>query len=111
MKSNRATLYFLLAAVGLVVPWIYNIQYFAAGGSVMPGPFFNAAFANVLTTAITLDVYISAIVFCAWMFGESFHLSMRHAWLYVVLTFCIGLSFAFPLFLAMRERALTSSKT
>jgi hypothetical protein len=111
LSSNRATLFFVLAAIGLVLPWIYNVQYFAAGGSVMPGPFFSAAFANALTTAITLDVYIAAIVFSLWAFAESQRLSLKRPWLYVVLTFFIGLSFAFPLFLAMRERAQNLSKT
>lgn len=111
MSSNRATIYFLLAAIGLVLPWIYNVQYFAAGGSIMPGPFFSAAFANALTSAITLDVYIAAVVFSVWVFVESKRTQVARPWLYLVLTFFVGLSFAFPLFLAMRERALVSSKT
>jgi hypothetical protein len=111
LNSNRATIYFALAAIGLIVPWIYNVQYFGAGGSMLPGSFFGTAFANALTTAITLDVYIAAIVFSIWVFVESKRAQVGRPWLYVVLTFFVGLSFAFPLFLAMRERALTALRT
>jgi Terpene cyclase DEP1 len=109
--SNRASVFFLLAAVGLVAPWIFNAQYFLSGGSVLPGAFFGAAFANSLTTAITLDVYIAAIVFSVWVFVESKRVRVARSWLYVVLTFFVGLSFALPLYLGMRERALVSPRT
>ena len=57
MRQRTAALYYLLAIAGLVITWRYNLQYFAEGGSVAPGPFFASAFANALTTAIKLDVY------------------------------------------------------
>jgi hypothetical protein len=110
VKSNRANLYFLLAAIGLIVPWIFNFQYFAAGGSILPNAFFGAAFANALTTAITLDVYIAAVAFSVWVVVECSRFEIARPWLYVALTFLVGLSFALPFFLAIRERAQTSSK-
>ena len=53
-KYLRATL-MALALLGLAVPWYFNTVYFLAGGSVMPGIFWHDAFANALTTGITLD--------------------------------------------------------
>ena len=43
---------------------------FLAGGSVMPGVFWRDAFANPLTTAITLDVYLAAGAFTAWVAAD-----------------------------------------
>ena len=97
--------YLLLAVAGLVLPWYFNTHYFLGGGSVLPPAFFGAAFANALTTAITLDVYIAALVFSVWVMRESPRVGVKRPWLYVALTFFVGLSFALPLFLAMRERA------
>ena len=67
MSSNRflTPLLAALAVIGLVLPWRYNLAYFAAGGSVLPEVFFRDAFANALTSAITLDVYLSALAFSA----------------------------------------------
>ena len=56
--------YFVLAVVGLSATWYYNIRFFAEGGSVAPSQFFGSAFANNLTTAITID-----ISFCAGFFN------------------------------------------
>jgi hypothetical protein len=38
MTPNRhlSRLLFVLAAVGLLLPWHYNLQYFADGGGVAP---------------------------------------------------------------------------
>jgi len=33
--------------IGLVLPWRYNLAYFAAGGSVLPEVFFRDAFPDV----------------------------------------------------------------
>ncbi len=104
--NSRTKLYLLLALIGLIASWIYNIRYLLEGGSIAPVPFFTAAFANPLTTAITIDVYCAALVFCIWLSGETRRLQMRRAWTYMLVCFSIGLAVALPLFLAMRERAL-----
>lgn len=99
--SNRLVRLSLLglAALGLVVPWHFNIAYFAAGGSVLPGVFFRDAAANPLTIAITTDVYIAALAFSVWVVAER---AVRKPWLYVLGCFAIGLAFALPVYLLMR---------
>ena len=110
-KSNLAPLYYALAVVGFIATWYYNWQYIANGGGLGPSEFFGAAFANVLTTAITIDVYCAALVFSVWVFSDSRRLSVKWPWLYVFLCFFVGLAISFPLYLASRERALCGSKT
>jgi hypothetical protein len=91
-----------LTLVGLLVPWYFNLQYFLGGGSPLPGPFFREAFANALTTAITLDVYLAAGVFCLAVAADRH--GGRRRWWVVPATFCIGLSFALPGYLWWRSR-------
>lgn len=99
-NQNPRRLLFALAVIGLVLPWIYNLQYFAAGGSVMPGPFLREAFANALTTAITLDVYLAALTFSVGVALDTAAGPRR--WWAVPVTFFIGLSFALPAYLYWR---------
>ncbi len=89
-----------LAALGLLVPWYFNVQYFLAGGSLMPEVFFRDAAANLLTTGITIDVYLAALAFSTWVVSER---RVRHPWLYVLGCFGISLAFVLPLYLLLRS--------
>ena len=97
---NSRHLLLALSAVGLLLPWRYNLMYFAAGGSVLPEAFFQAAFANALTTAITLDVYIAAVAFCVGVAIDRSVGAVR--WWALPATFLLGLGFALPAYLWWR---------
>lgn len=96
--------YYVLAALGLVLPWACHLRFLASGGSFAPGPFLAAVTANPLTTGITIDVYLAAVVASVWMVGDA-RSRGRRAWAYVVMCFALGLAFAWPLYLARREAA------
>lgn len=100
-------LWLALAIAGLVIPWIFNLQYFAAGGSVVPQAFFGAAFANPLTTAITLDVYLAALTFSVAVAGD--HRAGVQRWWALPITFGVGLSFALPAYLWWRQRSVATT--
>jgi len=104
MSKLREHAYFALAGVGLLLTWYFNIQFFASGGGIAPGAFFPSAFANPLTTAITLDVYWSALVFSVWAVAERNEPFAPRPWIYVVLCFAVGLACALPLYLGSRQR-------
>jgi hypothetical protein len=106
VANRTATLYYTLAPVGLLATWYFNIQFFLGGGSVAPDSFFGAAFANALTTAITVDVYWTAIVFSVWVVLERGRTGSPSPWLYIVLSFALGIAFAFPLYLGRRAQLL-----
>ena len=91
----------VLTVVGLVLPWWFNGRYFAGGGSLAPGDFFGAAFANALSTAITLDVYLAALAFSVGVACDREAGSRR--WWALPLTFGVGLSFALPGYLWWRS--------
>lgn len=98
-----ANLYYLLALAGLVVTGYFNGRYLLEGGGLGPGEFFGAAMANSLTTAITIDVYLAALVFAVWVVIDSKRTALKRPWLYILLCFFVGLAVAFPLYLARRE--------
>jgi hypothetical protein len=108
-KSGLANLYYALAVAGFLATWYYNGQYILNGGGLAPNEFFGAAMANSLTTAITIDVYLAALVFSVWVIGDAKRLSLKWPWLYVLICFGVGLAIAFPLYLANRERALVGA--
>ena len=97
--------YFAMAVVGLMATWYYNILYFSDGGGIAPGQFFGAAFANSLTTAITIDIYLSALVFSVWVWFDAKENSVKWPAFYIALCFSIGLAVALPLFLGVRALA------
>jgi len=91
----------VLALLGLVLPWWFNLRFLAGGGSLAPGAFFGAAFANPLTTAITLDVYLAALAFCIGVAQDADAGPRR--WWALPLTFGVGLCFALPGYLWWRS--------
>ena len=84
-------------------------RYLMTGGSLAPQAFFGAALANALTTAITLDVYLSALVFAVWVATERASARVAKPWLYIALCFGVGLAIALPLYLARREHMLQAA--
>lgn len=105
MKPSRnMIIYGILAGLGLAIPWYYNIQFFATGGSLLQ--FLQIGFANPAASSISADISIACCTFLIWMFFESFRLRMRYWLIFIVLTFLVAFAFAFPLFLMIRERKL-----
>lgn len=102
-STPLARLYLALALAGLVVTWFFNLRYFLSGGSVAPDRFWADAMVNPLTSAITVDVYLSALVFSVWVWRETARVSRWRAMAWIALCFGIGLAIALPLYLARRD--------
>lgn len=81
-------------------------SYFVGSGNIEFGPHLQSATVNPAATAITVDIYFSVLVFSPWAFRESKRIGVKWPAAYAVLSFGVGLAFAFPLFLAFRERAI-----
>ena len=103
--SQRQWIYAVLAVVGLVATWTFNLRFMLAGGTSL-WDFIQAAYANAAAASLTNDVSVTAVAFMVWSFVESRRLGMAHWWRWPVLTCGIALAFAFPLFLLLRDRAL-----
>jgi hypothetical protein len=98
--------YFIAAIVGAIAPFATYFGYLAwvpgASGAL------SLAWGNPIAAATLTDFTISCLVFWPFMFSESRRLGIRHWWLLVVANIFIGLSFALPAFLYVRERRVTS---
>jgi hypothetical protein len=97
--------YLILTIIGFIVPYYFFLQLPAEDGFNLPlliQPFF----ANNFMKGAAMDLTIAVIVFWVFMFAEANKLQMKNAWLYMLATLLVGLSFALPLFLYFRERKL-----
>lgn len=99
--------FLLLAAVGLVLTWSQNLVYM--GPAAGPGgmvDFLRDTVVNPGARSIAFDILIVGWTASVWMVVEGRRRRMRWVWLYPVVGWSVAMAFAFPLFLAMRERSL-----
>ena len=102
-------IYFLLAILGLIVPWYFNLQFILYGAEPFTVPKFIAdGMATPLSSSITTDLFISATAICIWMMVEGKRLKMKYLWAYFICTYLIAIAFTCPLFLFNRERKLNA---
>ncbi len=107
-KARRLLVAFYLAtaAAGAVIPYAILIPSVRAHG-VDLGAFSRGLFANPAASIFSADVLLASLVFFALVLVEGRRADMRGLWAYPLVVLGFGLSCAMPLFLAMRERALT----
>lgn len=105
----RKNIYFVLAIVGAVLPWIYFAKFLAVEGSSTE--FIPALFVNGATSGATVDLLISSLVFWILLFREGRLRGMGRLWVYVIVNLLIGLSCALPLFLWAREGRLAAESS
>jgi Terpene cyclase DEP1 len=104
--SSVKTIYLLIAIAGSIAPWYWLLQ--DPSALLSPTLFFQLTFANNVAVAWASDLLISASVFFAFASIELKRLGSSSVWmfLYIGLTFGIGLCCALPLFLYRRELIL-----
>ena len=90
--------YAVLAVLGAVGTWYFNVLSITAGD-----PYLSDWFANPASSSAAVDVLVVALVVCLFIVVEGRRLGMRHAWLLVPLSVLVAVAFTFPLFLAWRE--------
>ncbi len=98
-----ALVYLALAAIGLIWTWTFNILAITqmvdfVGDLVNSGP---------AVSSITVDLLVVAVAGVILIIVEARRIGMKRGWLYVVVSGVTAFAFAFPLFLAMRQRHLT----
>lgn len=97
--------YFVIAGLGLVITAIFNIQ----GTMQGLGNPFAIWFANATASSLAVDLFIAASAASIFIIIEGNRLQMKRPWLYVAVSFVTAVAFAFPLFLAMRERRIRAT--
>jgi len=96
-----ATVYFVLAAVGLIGTWYYNLQY--EGGNYLAD-----WFANPASSSAAVDIIVIVFVASVLYLREGARLGWRWPLLVLLipLSALVAVCFALPLFLGLRELRL-----
>ncbi len=100
--------YLFAAIVGGILPYATYFGYLSS----VPGASgaLTLAWGNPIAAATLVDFTISCLVFWPFLFSEARRHGMRRPLFYVAANCLIGLSFALPAFLYMRERAMASAQ-
>ena len=98
-----AVAYLVLALVGLVGTWTFNVFAIVQVRNFF-GDWLNSGPA---VSSLTVDLLVVAVAGSILIIVESRRIGLRGGWIYVVLAGLTAFAFVFPLFLAMRERAIT----
>lgn len=103
---GRYWFYLALSGIGLATAWIFN------GIASMNGANYLAAwFGSPVDWVLSLDILIVAIAGSGFIILEGRRLGMRYLWVYIVASGITAFAFTFPLFLAMREKALATRES
>jgi hypothetical protein len=102
MKMKLPSLYLVLAALGLILPYSQIIPYFVGQEGTMT-ELLQAPFSTRGVAVFGFDLTVSALAFLAWLLSEIFRSRIRHGWLPLVTLFLVGLSMALPLLLYLKE--------
>ena len=94
--------YLIAAIIGAIAPYATYFGYLA----YVPGAsgVLSLAWGSPIAAATLVDFTISCLVFWPFVFAESRRSGIRYWWLFIVANIFIGLSFALPAFLYVREQ-------
>jgi hypothetical protein len=100
-----ALVYLVLAILGLIGTWTFNILAIAHNS-----PFVTEWLGNPpATQSLQVDLLVVAIAAGVFIVVEGRRIGMRRAWLFLPLAAITAAAFAVPLFLALRERKLAAA--
>ena len=97
--------YLIAAIVGAITPYAVYFGFL----SYVPGASgaLSLAWGSPIAAATLADFTISCVVFWQFLYAESKRLGIRYWWAFIPANLVIGLSFALPAFLYIREAKLT----
>lgn len=98
--------YLLLCLAGTAVPYSQLIPFLRAHGLDIR-LLFEQLFANQISSFFGLDVIVSSVVVWVFVAVEGRRAGVSHLWAPIAATLLVGVSLALPLFLYLRESALT----
>jgi hypothetical protein len=99
------TVYLILCAVGVVLPYWQFIPWVAAHGLDLR-LFVQQLFSNRIGGFFGMDVVVSAVALMVFVRGENARLRIPGRWLPLVAVLTVGVSLGLPLFLYLREHAV-----
>ena len=103
--TSRERALLALTIVGFLVPNTMVIAFVIKHGFYVSG-YFNDWFQSLPAAQLAADVSISFVAFVLWSAWEGRRIGQRTWWIPIPASALVGLCFAVPLFLLLRERTL-----
>ncbi|MGB0757396.1 MAG: DUF2834 domain-containing protein [Patescibacteria group bacterium] len=100
----KKSLYLILAILGTIIPYTQFVPFTNKYGFDVP-LMLDQMFATTISTGIAYDALFTALVLIIFILIEQKKNPVRLFWIPIVGIFAIGLSFAFPFYLYLRERS------
>ncbi len=99
--------YLFSAIIGAIAPYAVYFGYlhYVPGASGL----LSLAWGSPIAAATLMDFTIACLVFWPFMFAEAKRLGLKHVWFFILTNCIIGLSFALPAFLYVRQKKLAAS--
>ena len=101
--TTRELVYAVLAALGVIIPMYYNLQYVGAGGNLLVD-FFTVPLESAVTASLLFDLLLAFAAFNVVLFTEGRRLGSRNFWICVAVSWLVAFGAGLPLFLLLRER-------
>lgn len=105
MKKN---FYLILSIIGIILPYSQFVLFTNQYGFDLK-LMLEQIFINHMSSGIALDAMWAAIILIFFIIRENKNIKIKHLWLPILGIFLIGLSFAFPFYLYLRELAQTKN--
>jgi hypothetical protein len=103
--TTRAQLLLVLAVAGFVVPNVM-VGVFIADHGVDLGLYLESWFDTLPSSQLVVDLVIVFLAFTAWAAWDGPRSGVDRWWVVVPASMLVGVCFAVPLYLFMRERAI-----
>ena len=100
--------YAVLCILGTALPYWYFVPFVREHGLNVP-LFIEQLFATHVSGFFAMDVLVSSLVLWAFVIFEGRRAGVRHLWAPIAANIAVGVSLGLPLFLYMREDALSRS--
>lgn len=107
--SDKSQVYAICTVLSVVISWGIFLQFLLSGDASISS-FFSQAFGTPVSTLLSSDIIITAVIFLAFARIELNRLGMpaNRLALYALATCCVGICCSLSLFLYQRERWLNS---
>lgn len=102
MNFKIRYIYIFFIFLGLLLPYIQMYDYTIEYGFNY-SPLFTDIFKQSSTAFFAYDLLVTALVCIFFMISEAKKIKMKNVWIPVISSIFIGLAFALPLFLYLRE--------
>ena len=103
------TVYLILCALGVVLPYWQIAPWLAEHGLDLP-LFFGQLFENRVGAFFGMDVFVSAAALLVFAASEGRRVGVRGLWPTALAVCAVGVSLGLPLFLYLRERGLAEGR-